>query len=623
MKFSQKIVAASSTLLLVTVSLLSIQQLSSAKHEVEALIETSLTEMIDGVRNTVVSEMESKKSLAASTAEIFQLNHGNREYVARVVETPILKNTFVGAALGYESDGKFVENTDGWEPGADFDPRTRPWYIDAKQTRSLLVTSPYLDPATRSIIVSIGVPVIDQGQFIGASTFDMDLSGLAELVNSVNLFDAGYLFLVSSEGTIIAHHDSKLNGQSFASYLPGIDLEVGNQRFTKDGHDFSVRFSKIPSENWYVGAIVDESIAYATIGEMRTNAIVYALAGVVLSIIVLLLLIQKLMRPLAELNVAIQGVASGNGDLTKRLDTNTDPEFAELAKGFNQFTETLQAQLIQSKALSVNILEGTEVTVAGAQSCSEAVQTQLEELEQLATAMHEMSVTATEVANHAHSASSAVKEAEQSSLDGSKVVGDTADSISHLSLRIDQAVEEVKGLETSAGNIETILEVINGIADQTNLLALNAAIEAARAGESGRGFAVVADEVRTLAKRTQESTTQIRTMIEQLQAGASSVSTAMSESKNTAAIAVDRAQDAEQSLQAIREAIQCITDMNIQIASAAEEQSLVAEEINCNTLRIKDLSSEVAHAALSSQETLNIQKDHVQEQNDILNKFIV
>ncbi|MDF5560179.1 methyl-accepting chemotaxis protein, partial [Vibrio parahaemolyticus] len=208
-------------------------------------------------------------------------------------------------------------------------------------------------------------------------------------------------------------------------------------------------------------------------------------------------------------------------------------------------------------------LNGTQITAEGAKDSAGAIHTQLQELEQLATAMHEMSVTATEVANNAQGAASAAKEADQATVEGSSIVGESTQTINMLSDSIDLAVEEVQVLESATANIETILKVINDIADQTNLLALNAAIEAARAGESGRGFAVVADEVRTLAQRTQESTTEIRTMIEQLQSGASSVANAMHQSKGSAIEAVEKAGLANSALQRIRDAIQRISDMNL------------------------------------------------------------
>ncbi|MCG6398605.1 methyl-accepting chemotaxis protein [Vibrio fluvialis] len=623
MRFSQKIVAASSALLLIVILLLSIQQLSTVRSEVESLVNSSLKEMVAGVKNTITSEMTSKKALAQSMTEVLELNPEDRAYVKNVLEKPKLKSSFLAVGLGYDADGTVVENDDGWEPGADYDPRKRPWFVDAKKVGKLTVTDPYVDVSTKKTIISIGTPVYENGQVKAAMFYDLELTKLADLVNSINLFDAGYLFIVTADGTTIAHPDTKNNGQKLNTYLPQVQLKEGTQRIEIDGHPFMVNFTLVPSENWYIGAIIDESIAFAAVSDLRNSSIIYTVIGLVLSVIGLSLLIKVLMRPLGVLNDAIQDVASGQGDLTKRLSTDTDKEFAELAKGFNTFTETLQHQIKQSKAIGEEIMRGAEQTMGTVHGSAEAMRAQLQELEQLATAMHEMAVTATEVANNAQGAASAAKEADDATVEGSRVVSDTTKSIDRLSAHIEMAVEEVRGLESATANIETILKVINDIADQTNLLALNAAIEAARAGESGRGFAVVADEVRTLAQRTQQSTTEIRSMIEQLQAGASSVSVAMNESKSTAEDAVAKSQLADAALQRIRNAIQQISDMNIQIASAAEEQSLVAEEINNNTVKIKDLSTQVSESAEEANIAMQVQTENVREQDAILNKFIV
>ncbi len=623
MKFSQKVVAASSALLLVTVTLLSIQQMSTVKYEIETLVDTSLTEMVKGIKNTVESDMESKKSLAQSTTEVLEIYPQDKDYVKNVLEKNNLKQSFLAVGFGYESDGSVVENDDGWDAPPEYDPRVRPWYKDAKAQGQLVVTDPYVDISSKKVIISIGTPVKENGRFMAAMFYDMELGGLADLVNNVNLHDAGYLFIVTADGTTIAHPDAANNGENIAKYLPQAVVKSGEQTFEQDEKNLLVYFEHVPSENWYIGAVVDQDIAFSAIDQLGNSSLVFGAIGVLISIVVLTFLIRFLMRPLEALNRAIQDVAGGQGDLTKRLDTDTDEEFAQLASGFNTFTETLQKQIQQSKAIGSEILRGTEMTVVGAQHSAEAMRSQLEELEQLATAMNEMAVTATEVANNAQGAAGAAKDADDATQDGSKVVSNTASSIDTLSTRIDQAVEEVHGLESATANIETILKVINDIADQTNLLALNAAIEAARAGESGRGFAVVADEVRTLAQRTQESTTEIRSMIEQLQAGASSVSAAMNESKSTAIDAVEKAQAADGALQRIRDAIQRISDMNMQIASAAEEQSLVAEEINSNTVKIKDLSTQVADSAEEANMAMKVQTENVREQDAILNKFIV
>ncbi|WP_205416596.1 methyl-accepting chemotaxis protein, partial [Vibrio splendidus] len=380
---------------------------------------------------------------------------------------------------------------------------------------------------------------------------------------------------------------------------------------------------KVPNVDWYVGVQLNENIAFSAVDEIRSHSFLYATIAVIISVIVLLFIIHKLMSPLAALNNAIQAIASGQGDLTQRLNSDTDPEFAQLADGFNQFTESLQKQITQLKEINGEVKQGITNTLDAAAGSASAVTTQLQELEQLATAMNEMAATANDVAGNAQSAAAETQEAENATQHGANAVNTTTASINQLSERIDQAVAEVQVLEIATDDIEKVLQVINDIADQTNLLALNAAIEAARAGEQGRGFAVVADEVRSLAQRTQQSTTEIKTMIEQLQAGTTSVAQAMGQSKEEAQDTVLKAQEANQSLTLIRHAIRRITDMNLQIASAAEEQSLVAEEINANTMKIRDVSLQVAENTGVTENDMQTQAQNINEQNQILSRFIV
>jgi methyl-accepting chemotaxis protein len=245
------------------------------------------------------------------------------------------------------------------------------------------------------------------------------------------------------------------------------------------------------------------------------------------------------------------------------------------------------------------------------------------EIDLVATAVHEMTATAQDVARNATQAAQAANHADDAANQGMRIVHNTSASISELAVEIGRAVSVVQTLAKDSENINAILTAIRGIAEQTNLLALNAAIEAARAGEQGRGFAVVADEVRNLAQKTQQATEEIQTMIQQLQSGTRQVVKVMEDSQSKTDESVGHASEAAQALETITKAVSVINDMNTQIASAAEEQSAVADDINRNVINIGQVANEVAGGAdESSQASAELTK-LAEQQRRLINQFRV
>lgn len=267
---------------------------------------------------------------------------------------------------------------------------------------------------------------------------------------------------------------------------------------------------------------------------------------------------------------------------------------SDFANDYNQYINAVASAIQSSKNTAEHLSSATEKMHSQSDQARQGVSRQQLEIDQIATAINQMTATVQEVARSATDAATAASQADQEANSGKNVVSQTVDSIQTLAMNVEQAADVIQQLEVDTSDIGSVLDVIKGIADQTNLLALNAAIEAARAGEQGRGFAVVADEVRTLASRTQESTEEINTMIEKLQSGAKNAVTAMETGREQARTGVEQALLAGQSLDAITQSVATINDMNTQIASAAEEQSKVAEEINRNVVNISQVADETA-----------------------------
>lgn len=307
------------------------------------------------------------------------------------------------------------------------------------------------------------------------------------------------------------------------------------------------------------------------------------------------------LQPICRLRRAMIQMTEGDGDLTVRIKVEDKHETGQVAEAFNDFVNKMHKTMSEVITASTSVRVEMQSIAGITQSLAAGANTQQQESDLVATAVHEMSATSQTVSSHASEASDASQKATDETLNAKHLISDTIVSIQSLSQEITQANGVINTLEQDVNNISSILNVIRGIADQTNLLALNAAIEAARAGEYGRGFAVVADEVRALASKTQASTGEIQTMIEKLQTGANKAVTAMDSSLQNGQETVQQANIAGTSLDEIVNAISIINDMNLQISTAAAEQNQVSDDVNVNVQHIADTSHEVVKMVSESE----------------------
>ncbi|HDY7509525.1 TPA: methyl-accepting chemotaxis protein [Vibrio vulnificus] len=304
-------------------------------------------------------------------------------------------------------------------------------------------------------------------------------------------------------------------------------------------------------------------------------------------------LIKAIVTPIEHIRTAMDEIASGDGDLRQRIEMDSNDEIGQLAGAFNVFVSKIQATIEQVVNTTNNVRSEMNQLTEITRSVADSTYRQQQESEVVAAAVHEMQATSQSVSDNATDAATESHNADQEVQNTSQIVDSTVDAIRRLADDINNASHVIHTLDDDVSNIASILDVIRGIAEQTNLLALNAAIEAARAGEQGRGFAVVADEVRSLASRTQQSTGEIQTMIERLQGGARQAVSVMESSKRSSDSTIESAQSATHSLQEILRAIANMSEMNTQIATAANQQSSVSEEVNANVQRIADNSSAI------------------------------
>jgi len=458
-----------------------------------------------------------------------------------------LDNTYFGYA-----DKRFVfANPEGLTP--DYDPTVRPWYKAAAQAGKAVLTAPYVDAGTRKLVVTSAIPVMSGGQLKAVAAADIYLDRVVETVSAIAPTPSSYAFLVHSSGQVIAHKDTslamkastELDAQLSMARIEALTQATHLTPMTLRDQSVLVSAAQVKGTDWTLVVALDRREAMAGVWALVQTSVLASVVVLALTIGITGTLIAKRLRKLEQLRDTMREISSGDGDLSRRLETSGRDELTEIALSFNAFVEKLNTVLVELRNSSGSVHVAAQEIATGNQDLSQRTENTASNLQHAASSMSQLLVTvnhSTESARQANEmAASAATVAER----GTQVVS--------------QAVSTMGEIHAASRKITDIISVIDGIAFQTNILALNAAVEAARAGEQGRGFAVVAAEVRSLAQRSATAAREIKTLIE------ASVERVENGTRYV--------NDAGATMSDIMSSVQRVSDVISEITSSANEQS--------------------------------------------------
>lgn len=498
----------------------------------------------------------------------------------------------INAYTAVKSGDTYSTSTNGLVPNFNAKKKQREWYVRVFNGENNIITTPYTS-AEGDDVMAIAVPVKRGGSIVAALVTNIKIDVITSFVDKLS--DNNQLFVSREDGYMLAAKYPDYIGKNLFEMRPSYkqykDEKVSQHSYVFNGSDYFVLSSKLPGLGWTVWAWDKwENIDAASNSNLKINitiALIFILGSLAIIYFVILRIIYV---PIGgepkDIEAIVKQVASGNLISTEEPSGQETGVYAAIVK----MARSLKSTVLNINDITVLLNRFSSDISSAATAVNQSSEAQMRQLEQTSSAMNEMTVTVEEVARNAQQASSSAMEAHDFSARGIKVVKDVNTSIINLAEGMERVQNVINKLDTETQSIGQILDVIKGIAEQTNLLALNAAIEAARAGEQGRGFAVVADEVRNLATRTQESTSEIEGLISTLQTEARNSVELMNVNVDDAQNTLEKSEQANQALESIQQSVSTIQDMNNLIATAAEEQTLVAGEINASVVDINMLA---------------------------------
>ncbi|EGL53445.1 methyl-accepting chemotaxis sensory transducer [Methylophaga aminisulfidivorans MP] len=532
---------------------------------------------------------------------------------------------FLPYVIHGNDEGFTIENLVGLEDQSrdENGVRAGEYYLCPKDSNKNCVIDPYIYPINGKdvLLTSMVVPINNNGQFIGMTGVDISADFLQSKVIDVDkrLYDgAGQMLLLSPKGVIVADSEHpELVGKNLKSIDADLVEKIKAVSASGEGKifadDSALRVLKPftlakADKPWIVYISVPEAVIYADIEKQQsfmdkqqsrfiTQTTLLGILFAIIGMVIVWFVAKSSVKPLHDMTGIVGKLAGGEGDLTQRINITRQDETSKLAGLLNTFIEKLQTLIKKMLPIGNRISELSAQGKQISQQTSEQMNEQSSLLDQMVSAVTEMSASAQQIAGNAERTATLVSDAHQSTEAGADLVSQNAQSISDVKNSVQLSEAALDQLVKNSGAIAEILVEIQGIAEQTNLLALNAAIEAARAGEKGRGFAVVADEVRALANRSQSATVEIQNRLSLLNQGNKEASEAMKKSGQQVEHSVELAHSAASALMKIKTAIDEVSEMTLQIASATEEQSNVCENVSENLTRISDLVQQTAEGA--------------------------
>jgi methyl-accepting chemotaxis protein len=477
--------------------------------------------------------------------------------------------------MAYDADKRFVQVPPQKLPDG-YDPTSRPWYKAAVESGKPVVTDPYKDAAFNDMTVTFALPVKADGKLVGVIGADKSLADVVKMVNGIKPSDNSYAFVLDKQGRILIHPNAELALKSLGEAQPGMAAVAGAADNTiveaNDGtRDLLVRAEAIPGTDWRLAVAYDKSAAMAGLGTLMTSIGVAALLVVIVAGLIFTTVLRRWFEPLRKVRNAMIAVASGNGDLTARIAVAHNDEVGQIARAFNDFTESLRGIIGEVQQASAEVRTAAREIATGNADLSSRTESQASSIQQSASSIQQL-----------HSSTMANAE---SAREANRIAQQAAALAAEGGTKVHEVVETMGGITASSKRIGEIIGVIDSIAFQTNILALNAAVEAARAGEQGRGFAVVASEVRTLAQRSGDAARDIRQLIQK-----------STEDVETGAHRVD---DAGHTISQVVESVRSVSALMARIVEATQQQTGGIGEVNNAVNQIDQMTSQ--NAALVEQ----------------------